>query len=1235
MFQEIAIVGISGKFPLADDLEAFHQNLLAKRDCIIEVPDRRRELLRLDRDKQYIQVGYLEGIEYFDNLFFGIYKKEAELMSPEQKLGLELAAQAIMDAGYPLEEFRGKNCAVIVSNSENEYKMIVGSKNSMAFLGNLQSMAAGKISYYLDLRGTNLTLDSSCSSTLLAIHEGCMKLNTEEADYALVGGMTVNMVIPEVGDEDYDGLGIMSSNGKSKSFSDRAEGAGSGEGGGFILMRRLEDAVRDGDPIYGVVCASAANSDGSRGSNVVAPSVAGQKEVIERAWKAGKIDPRQITELEAHGTGTAIGDPIEAQAVTEAFAGYTEEKAFVDLGAVKSNIGHLLYTAGIASMLKTLLGFTHAVGYPIVHYERPNPLIHFEETPLVPLAPEAKHWEKNAKRMAGISSFGFSGTNVHMVVRNWVREETTPAQLQPHNRFVKLSAKSKTALVRTAQRLACGLEDSAVNINDAVYTLNRGRDDFDYRAMLSISGKEDLVRQLRGLEETDCVKCDGQPQLAVVIRQTRKEAAEEELRMKSRVLEFLGDLGIKIKYMVSDDFGKLAQALAKGETDWDTAKARLSGLPAEKPDALQAEQAAIRKIAEAPGVFLIPLGGACEIPDTLKTLSPAHAGDLPAVAAGLYRAGFGFDWQSYYAGAEEKRISLPGYAFDPIENWIYPQTAPEAEPVSESGEHKNTPVPQESRESFQKALNEMWREVLVLDSLEDDESFFDVGGNSLLGMTLVDEIEERWNIAFDFDELYDYDTVDKLSDYLFEQLPHGEARKAAGQDPEPQESGIAQEEREFPVTPAQKVIMLTTMNRPYDSTFNLPMLLKVAGNLDTDRLARVFDRIVAENDNFRSVFIREGDGGFQRILDRGPRLEVKDALGETEAQREAYVQSQVETDANTPYDLSTAPPVKIELWKTGPDSYYLYFCIHHVIADGITLSFIVRDINRYYNQPEMLDTPLKKAKQIGDFVKWKWDYMASEKGRESYKFWEKELSGLKMAEPVLPDKIETYPEIFGDYVAFLLQEDTIHRANSLVKQERSSLFTITLAVYHLFVYALTGEKDNFLFLATATRTSPEIKDIYGNLVDLLHSRGTIDENVTVREYLRAVNERTRRFMEHQDYGWLEIMQKMLGSTETTMDSYSKFGMAFQNYKSENLYLGDAVLSSCQIDIKGCFSDVFIQFTLMNDTLVSVITYNNRVYKKETVQRFADKFKQIFEELVQNPEKRIGGLSALANETGSP
>jgi len=503
---EIAVIGMAGRFPGAADTEAFWRNLCQGVESIrFLTPD---ELTALGADPATLQdprhvpaVAELSGMESFDAAFFGINHREAELMDPQQRVFLQTAWQALESAGYDPEAYQGA-IGVFGGATTSTYMLfnlatnpdVVGSVDRLQLLvGNALDSLTTRIAYKLNLRGPSFTIQCACSTSLIAVHVACQSLIAGECDMALAGGVSIN-VSQRTGYSFTEGS-ILSPDGHCRAFADDARGTVFGSGIGIVVLKRLEDALTNGDHIHAVIKGSAINNDGSLKVGYTAPSVDGQARVITEAIAASGVDADRISYIEAHGTGTNLGDPIEIQALTKAFRAFTQKQQFCAIGSVKANIGHLDVAAGVAGLIKTVLALERGLIPPSLHCAQPNSKIDFQQSPVYVNTALTEWKSPNGPRLAGVSAFGFGGTNAHVII-----EEAPPAAVQPGRRsheLLTLSAKTPHSLTAAACRLAGYLEQSPdVHLPDVAYTLHVGRRAFSHRRAIVCSDAADAVAEL-------------------------------------------------------------------------------------------------------------------------------------------------------------------------------------------------------------------------------------------------------------------------------------------------------------------------------------------------------------------------------------------------------------------------------------------------------------------------------------------------------------------------------------------------------------------------------------------------------------------------------------------------------------------------------------------------------------------------------------------------------------------
>lgn len=508
--EQIAIIGMAGRFPGANDLQAFWQNLRDGRDTITFFTD--TELLAagvspdmLSRSNFVPAGSVLEDIDTFDARFFGFTPREAELMDPQQRIFLECAWHALEDAGYdpfriqhPVGVYAGSSNNGYMLNNLRPHLNLSDTMNSFQFMiSNGKDYLPTRVAYHLNLKGPAINVQTACSTSLVAVVLACRSLKERECDTALAGGVTV--LVPHRTGYVYQSGGIFSEDGHCRSFDAAGRGTVFGSGVGIVVLKRLADALTDGDQIYAVIKGAAVNNDGAQKVGYTAPSPDGQAEVIALAQELSGIDPQTITYVEAHGTATELGDPIEVAALTQAFRrhGRSLPTQYCALGSVKSNVGHLDAAAGVAGLIKTTLALHHREIPPSLHFTQPNPRINFADTPFyvnTTLAP----WNsmEGVPCRAGVSSFGIGGTNAHVVLE----EASTPLQKRPSRpqQLLLLSARTAAALETATENLAAFLQNNAdVDLADVAYTLQVGRASFDHRRMIICGHPQEAAQILR------------------------------------------------------------------------------------------------------------------------------------------------------------------------------------------------------------------------------------------------------------------------------------------------------------------------------------------------------------------------------------------------------------------------------------------------------------------------------------------------------------------------------------------------------------------------------------------------------------------------------------------------------------------------------------------------------------------------------------------------------------------
>ncbi|AKL76887.1 type I polyketide synthase [Bacillus velezensis] len=520
--EPVAIIGISCAFPMAENPEMFWENLAGEKDCISEIPPERWDWRQYygdpQKDKNASNVkwgGFIDETAQFDPLFFGISPHEAEMMDPQQRLLMMHVWKAIEDAGCSAKSLSGTNTGIFAGTTNSGYaqeasKFHIEIEGSSA-AGTVPSIGPNRMSYFLNIHGPSEPIETACSSSLVAVHRAVMAIQAGDCGIAIAGG--VNAIVSPDMHISFNKAGMLSEDGRCKTFSDQADGYVRAEGAGMIVLKTLSDAERDGDRIYAVIRGTAENH-GGRAASLTSPNPKAQTEVMIKAYQQANIDPRTVSYIEAHGTGTALGDPIEINGLKAAFAALYQkagvtapDQPHCAIGSVKTNIGHTELAAGMAGLLKIILQMQHKTLVKSLHCETVNPYISLDGSPFY-FVRHTQPWKaatddsgNELPRRAGVSSFGFGGVNAHVVLEEYVspveEKQWTAGELQP-SLFI-LSAKTAEQLKERAEQLCRYLEkthsaDGA--LAGIAYTLQLGRDEMEERLAVIAETKEELTNAL-------------------------------------------------------------------------------------------------------------------------------------------------------------------------------------------------------------------------------------------------------------------------------------------------------------------------------------------------------------------------------------------------------------------------------------------------------------------------------------------------------------------------------------------------------------------------------------------------------------------------------------------------------------------------------------------------------------------------------------------------------------------
>ncbi len=661
--QSIAVVGMAGRFPGAEDISAFWNNICHGKESITSFTN--EDLLNANSPKSQIQSphyvnarGVLDGIEFFDNDFFEISPLEAQLTDPQQRLFLECAFEALENAGYCTDLYSG-SIGVFGGAGRSTYflhhllpdrHLMETMGNYLIRIGNEPDFLTTRVSYKLNLTGPSLSIQTACSTSLSAICVACNHLLTYQCNMALAGGASISLP-QKTGYLHQEGM-IFSPDGHCRPFDAAAQGTVPSNGVGIVLLKRLEDALADRDHIYAIIRGYGMSNDGAEKISYSAPSVKGQVSAIESAIAMSEIDPATIRYAETHGTGTSLGDPIEIEALSRAFRNHTQDQKFCAIGSIKSNIGHCMEAAGIMGFINAVLALHEKKIPPLLHFNSINPQIKLENSPFY-VNTELKEWPSGpAPRRACVSSFGLGGTNTHLILEEAPQYLATAESNEPN--LLVLSAKTPLALDIISRNLGDYLKNHpSVSMADVSYSLQIGRKTFEYRRSIVCRNREEAIAFL--------LKLDARISSPLTPRE-----------------KHLTEIGI--------------QWASGAIIDWQ------------------------------------------------------------------------FLWSHFEKDKLPSRIPLPTYPFEKKRCWVEPLVTSRDAPSEPLSTQASNSIPY-----IEKTLIKIWEQFLGIEKIDSHDNFFVLGGDSLLAIQVISQIELELSISLKLQTLYQFPSISQLTNAISKQ----------------------------------------------------------------------------------------------------------------------------------------------------------------------------------------------------------------------------------------------------------------------------------------------------------------------------------------------------------------------------------------------------------------------------------------------------------------------------------
>jgi 3-oxoacyl-(acyl-carrier-protein) synthase/acyl carrier protein len=1177
---DIAIIGVAVRMPGLDALDAYWETICNGIDCVVDFPEprkkgveayiRERDQIRSEERINYTKGAFLENIDEFDYKFFRLSPKEASLMDPSQRLFLQTAWQAVEDAGYGGKKLMGSKTGVYVGYSfQTGYQEMIYNDDPslMAYskVGNIPPMLPARIAYLLDLRGPSMIMDAACSSSTVAVHLACQALKHGDCDMALVGGLRIHF-FPV--DNDYLKLGVEASDGRTRSFDEHADGQGTGEGVGAVILKPLRLAKRDGDNIYAMIKGSAVNQNGAS-IGITAPNSVAQEQVIIQAWKNARIDPASISYIEAHGTATNLGDPLEIKGLSNAFKKYTSQKQFCAVNTVKSNIGNLYECAGIAGFVKAVLALKHQKIPPAVHFNKPNKKIDFMNSPCY-VNNRIREWERGAQpRRCGVSTFGLSGTNCHIVLEEYLPQTEKSTDRKGTSHILSLSAKSKDALKNLVQDYVKFLNGGAsADIQDICYTANTGRGHYNVRLVILAASREELLDKLKKIH-------------GVGVKEIREEwafygehriiAANKKNKGKNEITE-----GEK-KDLQKDAKRCVEQYVKSGKKDRGLL-AKLSSLYV--------------RGAEIDWEDLYPEEGCQRI-------------SLPVYPFERYVCWFKADTVS---GAQKQ----PGKNHSYFSIYLKQEELESAhkteykDAVRIRGRGRGS----EHYTSTERMVAQIWGKILGYEEIDVEDDYYDLGGDSVLSIQIAKEISKEIQSYLNPVDLLRFLTVSEISKYIDEKYASGREKGQVKYPP-----FQSTEEREvYPTSYTQKMMYMIERLGGAGTAYNVFRVELLEGQLGVEKIENALRALIDRHEVLKTSIEFIGGEVVQRVH---KYVDFKVTYMEAD---EDSLQDVIE-HFKRPFDLGRPPLIRVAVVKLQEDKYALLHDIHHIVTDGLSSEILQEELLLLYKGIQLPEQRL----QYKDFAVWQNQLMQTDLMKAQGKYWLNIFNGKI---PVLNIPTDyPRPEVLkyhGNIVATSTDKILAAKLKTLSVKKGASLYMVLLAAYNLLLAKYTAQEDIVIGSPVLGRPVPELEKMVGIFVNTLPMRNYPSGIKTFGDFLIEVKNHVLEAFQNQDYPIVELTNRLNISRSLNRHPLFDTVFALQNVPSnkEKQFISNVKGRSLSEVWNLSDYDLEMQVIPLVDTLKINLEYCTRLFTKETAERMLKDYVNILETVTAKPDVRI-------------
>jgi amino acid adenylation domain-containing protein len=1154
----VAIVGLAGRFPGAGDVERFWENLTAGVESVSffsreELAAAGVEPEMLD-DPAYVPArALLADAELFDAELFGYSPREAEVIDPQHRLLLECAWEALEHAGHDPRRSEGL-IGVYAGCGPNTYLLFNLAQNKellrtvghvQAMLGNGGDFLTTRLSYKLGLRGPSLTVQTACSTSLVAVHLAVQSLLNGECDMALAGG--VRIAVPRRAGYLFQTDGILSPDGHCRPFDEGARGAVDGDGAALVVLKRLDDAVGDGDHIHAVILGSAINNDGDSRVGYTAPGIDGQASVVAMAQAVAAVPPESVGFIEGHGTATPLGDPVEVAALRQVFEAATRRRRFCALGSVKGNVGHTDAAAGVTSLIKAVLALKRGVIPPTLHFGRPNPRLGLEDSPFFVNA-EPLAWPAGPEpRRAGVSSFGMGGTNAHVVLEE--APPVPPGDPAAAWQILVLSAANAPALEAMTDRLADWLaRHPETPLADAAFTLQVGRRELAHRRILVC----------RGLAEA---------REALASRDPRKVFSE----------------------VVDDSLGSLP--------------------PVQLPDPFEPS------------------------PESLESLG-RH-----------WLAGAEVDWRGVHGGARRLRVALPGYPFQRQRYWV---EAPRPDLTPRPPLPSHTPQPGEGapppslrprpplatafvapRGDLEARLAGIFREILGVGEVGVFDSFFEMGGHSLLGLQLLSRVRTEIGVEVPLEALFQAARVADLA----ELVTFAAEEQGAGAIPRASRDG------DLPLSFAQERLWFLARLDPGTPTFNLNQAVRLLGPLDVPALSRALKEVVRRHEALRTAFADVQGRPVQRIL---PAVEIPlplvDLSALPEERRDAEAERLATRAGDVRFDLARPPLLAAELYRLAPESHALALVLHHIVSDGWSIAVFLAEWGEIYRAFAAREpSPLPPLPiQYADYASWQRSRRREEEVERQLADWRRDLAGPLPILDVPTDRPRPAIQTFrGASEPLILPAGLADPLRALGRAQGATPFMALLSAFSLLLSRWSGQDDLLVGSPIAGRDRKELEGLIGIFLNMLPLRIGLAGDPGFRALLGRVREAAVAAYSRPDVPIERLIEEVQPARDLSRSPLFQVLFNFQDFPRRAFDVPGLSMEALPLRELPSRFDLTVYGGEAPDGGIALdLVYNADLFDAATMRQLLDQLRNLLAGAAAGPDTPVSRLSLVSPEAAA-